>query len=116
MIIGDTVTCDDFFQYAGVTAPSQGGEWSYLGIGNLTFDPNNTTLNPLVNVDQTGIYQMNFYDNFCQDTLTHNIEFLAGPELLDIPDDTICFGNDGTHLTFQVLAQLTITSLCKNSF
>ena len=94
MIIGDTVTCDDFFQYGGVTAPSQGGEWSYVGSGNLNFDPNNTTLNPLITVDQTGLYEMNFYDNFCQDTLTHSIEFLAGPELIAIPDDTICFGNE----------------------
>ncbi len=39
MIIGDTVTCDNFFQYAGVSAPSQGGEWSYVGNGNIIFNP-----------------------------------------------------------------------------
>ena len=37
---------------------------------------------------------MNFYDNFCEDTLTHMIEFVAGPEVVNLPDDTICFGND----------------------
>ena len=94
MIIGDTVTCDDFFQYAGVSAPAQGGEWSYVGSGNVVFNPSNTTLNPLVNVDEYGLYQMNFYDNFCEDTLTHMIEFVAGPEVVNLPDDTICFGND----------------------
>ena len=94
MIIGDTVTCDDFFQYAGVSAPVQGGEWSYVGSGNVVFNPSNTTLNPLVNVDEYGLYQMNFYDNFCEDTLTHMIEFVAGPEVVNLPDDTICFGND----------------------
>jgi gliding motility-associated-like protein len=93
-MLGDTSICDDELQYVGMTATS-GGEWSYFGTGNLTFS-NSTTLNPFIEVDSYGTYILNFYDNYCQDTLSHELVFVADPYVEIPPFDTICVGNNLT--------------------
>ena len=56
-IIGDTTTCDDFFNYSGNYLPPVGGNWFYYSDdGNLTFDPNNNVANPTITVSNPGIY------------------------------------------------------------
>ena len=93
-ILGDTSICDDEFQYVGMSTTS-GGIWSFTGPGNLLFS-DTFALNPFIEVDQFGTYILNFYDNYCQDTLSHQIIFLADPFVEVPPFDTICFGNDIT--------------------
>ena len=91
-MLGDVTICDDEFQYTGMTA-TNGGDWSYFGPGNLTFD-NASSLNPFIEVDEFGTYVLNFYDNYCEDTLSHELVFLAAPAVAVNPFDTICVGND----------------------
>ncbi len=93
-MLGDTSICDVELQYVGMTATS-GGEWSYSGTGNLTFS-NPTVLNPFIEVDSYGTYVLNFFDNYCQDTLSHELVFVADPNVETPPFDTICVGNDVT--------------------
>ena len=93
-ILGDTSICDDEFQYVGMSTTS-GGIWSFTGPGNLLFS-DTFALNPFIEVDQFGTYILNFYDNYCQDTLSHQIIFLADPFVEVPPFDTICSGNDIT--------------------
>ena len=94
-IIGDTTTCDDFFEYSSNYLPPIGGDWLYYSDdGNITFDPNNNVANPIITVSSPGIYYMGLHDVFCNDTLLHTIEFKELPEPYTFNLDTFCIGED----------------------
>ena len=94
-IIGDTTTCDDFFNYSGNYLPPVGGNWLYYSDdGTITFDPNNNVANPIITVSDPGIYFMGLHDIYCNDTLLHTIEFKELPEAHDFSLDTFCIGED----------------------
>ena len=94
-IIGDTTTCDDFFDYANNYLTPAGGNWLYFSNdGNLTFDPNNNVANPTITASNPGIYYMGLNDVFCNDTLTHIVEFIDQPEPYPFSLDTFCIGEN----------------------
>ena len=96
-IIGDTTTCGDVFDYNGNVFPNTNyiADWSYVSdTGSLTFDLNNTVANPMITATQPGIYVMNLFDTFCNDTLSHSITFIEEPTAKQFSLDTICLGQE----------------------
>ena len=96
-IIGDTTTCGDVFVYNGNVFPNTNyiADWSYVSdTGSLTFDLNNTVANPMITATQPGIYVMNLFDTFCNDTLSHSITFIEEPTAKQFSLDTICLGQE----------------------
>jgi hypothetical protein len=85
-IFDDTIGCDLKFQAANTIAFS-GGVWSTTA-PQISFAPNNTALNPLINTTVPGTYTVSFTDNECQQTSTASITFPDVPHIFD--DSSMC--------------------------
>lgn len=77
-----------------------GGSWSYesefdslfvIGIGN-----------DMITVSNPGVYDLTYFDNYCQLEITESIEFLASPIAAIDPEDTLdlCIGQPETIFAF----------------
>jgi gliding motility-associated-like protein len=98
-IIGDITTCGDVFDYNGNVFPEPDStyiaNWSYVSdTGSLTFTPFDTVANPMITATQPGIYVMNLFDSFCNDTLSHSVTFIEEPTAKQFSLDTICLGQN----------------------
>jgi subtilisin-like proprotein convertase family protein len=85
-IFDDTIGCDLKFQAANTIAFS-GGVWSTTA-PQISFTPNNTAMNPLINATVPGTYTVSFTDNECQQTSTATITFPDLPTIFD--DSSMC--------------------------
>ena len=56
--------------------------------------PNNNVANPSITASNPGIYYMGLNDIFCNDTLTHVVEFIDQPEPYPFSLDTFCIGEN----------------------
>ncbi len=90
---GNDDACAGQYQITGTTS-YDGGIWSYSGPGTATFNPNNTTDNPFVTVDQNGTYTFTYTDNQCNVDSSFDIYFADSVFVALSPLD-ICFGTDG---------------------
>ena len=103
----DTLVCDGYFQYDTILT-DQGGFWFYTSdSGELYFD-DSLSPSPYITLSQTGIYNVSVNDNFCQDTLSHNIEFFEKPNQYPILSDTVCLGDE-----FRLIVEIIDTNLTK---
>jgi gliding motility-associated-like protein len=87
----DTIACNNQFQISGTSSYQNLGVWSWNsngGAGNVTFSPNNTTLNPTISVDVVGDYTLTYTDNQCNQDSSFNITFAPSPVIQT--DETIC--------------------------
>lgn len=80
---GDTA-CNNTYTVAGTTAGG-GGTWSINGPGTGTFSPSVTALNPVVDVDQAGVYTLTFTDNYCTQSLSADVFYIPDVSV-NLPD------------------------------
>jgi hypothetical protein len=92
VIFSDTLICGNSYQVANTSAYT-GGVWS-SNSPYITFS-NPATPNPNIQTGAAGIFEVQFKDNSCQDTLKARIEF---PPVLgvNINDTTVCLGASAT--------------------
>jgi len=90
-IPSDLNNCDSEYQIAGATS-FDGGTWSATGPGVTTFSPNDTTLNPLINVTERGRYTFTFTDKQCaiDTSFEYHFPFLVWATL---DDAEFCVGD-----------------------
>lgn len=91
-IFNDTIGCDLTFQVAGTTSVS-GGTWSTTA-PQLSFSPNTTTTNPIINSTTPGTYTVTFTDNACNASVSADITYPPYPQIFD--DTMLC------NLTYQI--------------
>jgi gliding motility-associated-like protein len=89
VIQGDTIVCEDEYQFVGTTS-FDGGIWTYTGPGVASFTPNDSVENPLVSVNIQGDYIFTFTDNQCNKINSFQIDFVPEPTVPS--EDTICDG------------------------
>lgn len=107
-IIGDTTTCDDYFDYTSNYLPPSGGLWLYYSdFGTLSFDPNNTVANPTITASEPGAYFMGLFDVYCNDTLIHIVEFNEEPEPFPFSLDTFCVGQSILSIIYNTNTDFT---------
>ncbi len=89
-VMTDTIACNNQFQISGTSSYQNSGVWSWNtnGSGNVTFSPNNITLNPTISVDVVGDYILTYTDNQCNQDSSFNITFAPSPVIQT--DETIC--------------------------
>lgn len=85
-IFNDTIGCNMTFQVAGTQSVS-GGTWSSTS-PNITFSPNATTNNPVVNTSVPGTFTISFTDNACNYLVDADITFPPYPVMFD--DTSLC--------------------------
>jgi len=90
----DSVACAGQYQIINTTAYS-GGVWSYVAPqgGTATFSPNNTSLNPLVDVDVNGTYTFTYTDNQCLLANSFDIYFADSVDV-NITGGDVCLGDE----------------------
>lgn len=84
----DTTACNNQFQITGTSSYLNQGFWIGYGPGTVNFSPNNTNLNPLVNVTTEGLYTLYYTDNQCN--LTDSFDIIFAPSPVIQSDTTIC--------------------------
>jgi hypothetical protein len=89
----DTIACNYQYQVQGTTAYS-GGSW-FASDAAINFSNPNLN-NPLITSTTAGIFEVNYVDEFCQDTVTTSIEF--PPYIYVQVLDTILCENDDFEL------------------
>jgi len=88
----DTTSCAGEYQIVNTTS-YDGGAWTASGPGTAVFTPNNTTENPLVNVDVNGTYTFTFTDNQCAADTSFEVYFADSVFVNLVPAD-FCVGDD----------------------
>ncbi|TXB64312.1 T9SS type B sorting domain-containing protein [Vicingus serpentipes] len=84
----DTTACNNQFQITGTSSYLNQGFWTGSGPGTVNFSPNNTNLNPLVNVTAEGSYTLYYTDDQC--SLTDSFDIIFAPSPVIQSDTTIC--------------------------
>ena len=89
----DTIACNYQYQVQGTTSYS-GGSW-YVSESAINFSNSNSN-NPLITSTTAGIFEVNYVDEFCSDTVTTSIEF--PPYIYVQVLDTVLCENDAFEL------------------
>lgn len=76
----DTSLCELSLAIAGTSVYPLSGTWSSSS-PNISFSPNNTTIDPTVSATTSGIYAITFTDATCSNTASATIEFIAPPQI-----------------------------------
>jgi hypothetical protein len=86
-IFDDSSMCSLSYQVANTDAFVTGGIWT-ASSPNVTFSPNNSALNPIVNATSTGNYIITFTDNVCNNSTSSTLVMIVPPAIFN--DTTIC--------------------------
>jgi hypothetical protein len=81
-IFSDTALCQLNFQVNNTTSDVLGGSWTYTSNNpnaSLSFNPNNSALNPTINASQSGVFTLTFTDAVCNHTASTILELYAQP-------------------------------------
>ncbi|MDG2228144.1 MAG: gliding motility-associated C-terminal domain-containing protein, partial [Flavobacteriales bacterium] len=103
-IVPNSTAClGNEFDFTNTYAP-QGGEWWVDGPGPVTFTPNQTVLNPTVNVVVGGGYTFYFADVQCSDTTSMELFYSGTPDV-----EVLYEGNAVDEVTICTDDQITLT-------
>lgn len=86
-IFNDTLLCGDDFQVTGTITYPTGGHWSALS-PEVSFLPNNTTINPTITATTSGQYQVTYTDNVCNNSVSAVVTLFLLPDIF--PDTSAC--------------------------
>ncbi|MDR0803086.1 gliding motility-associated C-terminal domain-containing protein [Fluviicola sp.] len=86
-IFSDTSLCGDDFQVTGTITYPTGGVWSALS-PEVSFLPNNTTINPTITASTSGQYQVTYTDNVCNNSVSAFVTLFLLPDIF--PDTSAC--------------------------
>lgn len=81
-IFDDTIFCGDSYQVIGTSAYATGGVWSAVS-PEVSFLPDNTTLNPVITASESGQYTVTFTDNVCNNSTSSNVTLFLFPKIFD---------------------------------
>lgn len=94
VIFADTQVCNLSYQVSGTDVYSTGGVWTSTS-PNISFTSSATQTNPTIVATASGIYNVTFTDNVCNNSDNAVIEFMEPPSILG--DTIVCnFGIDVT--------------------
>lgn len=92
-IQADTSSCNNQYQVVGTTSYLSQGYWTFIGAGMATFSPDDTSLNPFVNVSIDGEYTLTYTDNQCHKENSFSVDFIENVST-SIDSISTCIGTE----------------------